>query len=94
VIRQSPLPAQRVDAGSTVKIFVSSGAAKVIVPEVLGETEADAIAKLEDLGLAADVRYQDAPDPADVGKVMDQIPLPGVEVDPGYSVRIFVGQTP
>jgi beta-lactam-binding protein with PASTA domain/predicted Ser/Thr protein kinase len=94
VIRQSPLPAQRVDAGSTVKIFVSSGAAKVIVPEVLGETEADAIAELEGLGLVADVRYQDAPDPADVGKVMDQIPLPGVEVDPGYSVRIFVGQTP
>jgi serine/threonine-protein kinase len=83
-----------VDAGSTVKIFVSSGAAKVIVPEVLGETEADAVAELEGLGLVADVRYQDAPDPADVGKVMDQIPLPGVEVDPGYSVRIFIGQTP
>ena len=94
VIRQSPLPAQRVDAGSTVKIFVSSGAAKVVVPEVRGETEDDAIAELEGLGLEVEVIYQDAPDPADVGIVMDQIPLPGVEVDPGYSVRIFVGQTP
>jgi serine/threonine-protein kinase len=94
VIRQSPLPAQRVDAGSTVKIFVSSGAAKVVVPEVRGETEADAIDELEGLGLESEVIYQDAPDPDDVGKVMDQIPLPGVEVDPGYSVRLYVGQTP
>jgi len=94
VIRQSPLPAQKVDPGSTVKIFVSTGPSKVEVPDVRGETEADARDELEGLGLTVEVVYQDAPDPADVGKVMEQIPLPGVEVDPGYSVRIFVGQTP
>jgi beta-lactam-binding protein with PASTA domain len=94
VIRQSPLANQRVMEGSTVTIVVSTGPARVSVPNVRGMTEAEAKEALTDEGLSYTVTYQDAPNPSDVGKVIDQIPVPGTEVDTGYNVRIFVGRAP
>jgi serine/threonine-protein kinase len=94
VIRQSPLANQRVLEGSTVTIVVSTGPNKVSVPNVRGKTEAEAKQILTDAGLSYTVTYQDAPNPSDVGKVIDQIPVPGTEVDAGYNVRIFVGRAP
>jgi serine/threonine-protein kinase len=94
VIRQSPLAQQKVPEGSTVTIVVSTGPAKVTVPNVRGMKEEDAKTKLTDADLNYTITYQDAPNPSDVGKVMDQIPIPGAEVDTGYNVRIFVGRAP
>lgn len=94
VIRQSPLANQRVIEGSTVTIVVSTGPAKVIVPTVKDMTEADAKTKLTNAGLSYTIVYQATSNPSEVGKVIDQIPLPGEEVDKGYNVRIFVGRAP
>ena len=94
VIRQSPLANQKVLEGSTVTIVVSSGPAIVAVPDVRGEREEDAKGILTEKGLNYTVIYQDAVDPTSVGVVMDQVPLPGTEVDAGYNVRIFVGRAP
>jgi beta-lactam-binding protein with PASTA domain len=94
VIRQSPLANQRVVEGSTVTIVVSSGAAKVTVPTVTDLTEEDAKTKLTNAGLTYSVTYQSTTDPTEVGIVLNQIPLPGEQVDSGYTVRIFVGRAP
>ncbi len=94
VIRQSPLANQRVLEGSTVTIVVSTGTAKVIVPNVKGKKEADAKDTLTKAGLSYTVTYEDAPTPADVGMVLSQTPISGTEVDSGYNVHIFVGKTP
>jgi eukaryotic-like serine/threonine-protein kinase len=94
VIRQSPLPEQRVAEGTTVTIVVSSGPETVSVPDVRGETEDNAKAILTEAGLNYTVIYQDVTDPTDEGVVIDQIPLPGAEVNTGYNVRIYVGRTP
>jgi len=93
VIRQSPLANQKVPEGSTVTIVVSTGPAMVTVPDVRGETESQAKNILEDAGLSYSVTYQTVSDPSDVGKVLDQVPLPGVSVESGYTVRIFVGRS-
>lgn len=93
VIRQSPLPEQRVAEGSTVTLVVSSGPVTVQVPDVRGEEEKDAKAILTDVNLNYTVIYQDVTDPSDKGVVIDQIPLPGAEVNAGYNVRIYVGRT-
>jgi beta-lactam-binding protein with PASTA domain len=94
VIRQSPLATQRAMEGSTVTIWVSTGPSTVEVPDVRTESEDDAKATLTDMGLNYTVVYQDTTDPAEVGMVIDQVPLPGAVVDVGYNVRIFVGRTP
>ncbi|MBC7229958.1 MAG: Stk1 family PASTA domain-containing Ser/Thr kinase [Actinobacteria bacterium] len=93
VIRQSPLANQKVLEGSTVTIVVSTGPSTVSVPDVRGEKEADAKRILGDAGLNYTVIYQDTSDSTQVGKVLDQVPLPGATVDAGYNVRIFVGRS-
>ncbi|RJP28463.1 MAG: Stk1 family PASTA domain-containing Ser/Thr kinase [Actinobacteria bacterium] len=94
VIRQSPLANQKALQGSTVTIWVSSGPSAVEVPDVRTELEEDAKAILTDADLNYTVIYQDTTDPAEQGRVMDQVPLPGAMVDVGYNVRIFVGRAP
>jgi len=94
VIRQSPLANQKALEGSTVTIWVSNGPSTVEVPDVRTELEEDAKGILADSGLNYTVIYQDTSDPTEVGRVMDQVPLPGAVVDAGYNVRIFVGRTP
>ncbi len=93
VIRQSPLANQKVLEGSAVTIVVSTGPSTISVPDVRGEKEADAKRILNDAGLNYTVIYQDTSDPAKVGEVLDQVPLPGAMVDSGYNVRIFVGRS-
>lgn len=94
VIRQSPLANQKALEGSTVTIWVSTGPAAVEVPDVRTELEEDAKDILTDAGLSYTVIPQDTSDPAEVGRVIDQVPLPGAMVDAGYNVRIFVGREP
>jgi eukaryotic-like serine/threonine-protein kinase len=92
VIRQSPLANQRVLEGSTVTIVVSSGTAKVTVPNLKGLTEADAKDALTKANLSYTLTYETAPTPADVGMVLSQTPVAGTEVDTGFNVHIFVGK--
>jgi serine/threonine-protein kinase len=90
VIRQNPLPGIEVEAGSLVEITVSKGSDKVIMPDVVGETEAAAKSELEGLGLSVEVTTTTAP-PADIGKVVDQDPPSGTEITIGSTVKIWIG---
>jgi serine/threonine-protein kinase len=94
IIRQSPLANQKALEGSVVTIWVSSGPSAVEVPDVRTELEEDAKDILTDAGLSYTVIPQDTTDPTEVGRVIDQVPLPGAMVDAGYNVRIFVGREP
>ena len=92
VIRQSPLANQKVAEGSTVTIVVSTGPAKVTVPNLVGKSKEEAESILAGLGLEPDVSY--TVDPAHVGKVVDQNPPAGTEVEEGSQVEIVVGRLP
>ncbi len=92
-IRTDPAAGTLADKGSAIVLYVSSGPAKVKVPPLLGTTEAQATAKLTDLGLVPDVSYQSVPfgDASD-GRVLAQTPSQGVEVDANSTVKLKVAK--
>jgi beta-lactam-binding protein with PASTA domain/predicted Ser/Thr protein kinase len=94
VIRQTPSAGSRVDPGSTVTIVVSEGEETTTVPNVIGKLRPDAVTALREAGLDPTVSEQETDVPSKVGKVTDQFPPPGAEVEPGASVTIVVGKAP
>jgi len=84
-----------VDKGSPVVLYVSSGPAKVTVPPLTGLTEAQAMAKLAELGLVGQVTYQPlAAGNPNIGKVISQNVPSGSLVEPNSVVKLQVGQAP
>ena len=91
--RTDPASGALANKGSAITLYVSSGPSKVKVPPLVGLTQAQAEAKLFELGLAADVQFQSVPtgDSTD-GRVTAQTPSQSVEVDPGSTVRLKVAK--
>jgi len=87
VISQNPSKGIVVAKGSTVRIVVSKGPEKVEVPDVIGETEADATAELENAGFDVKVTYEFH---SGGGTVLEQSPSGGTMVSRGSSVEILV----
>jgi eukaryotic-like serine/threonine-protein kinase len=94
VIRQAPSAGSQVAPGSTVSITVSKGEEKSTVPNVIGKLRPDAVSALREAGLAPTVSEQETDVPSKVGRVTDQFPPPGSEVDPGSTVTVVVGKAP
>ena len=91
VISQDPAGGAEVDRGTAVTITVSTGLEQVDVPNVLGLNARDAAAQLAADGLVSVQREQQVTDPAQDGKVIDQRPAAGTEVEEGRQVVIIVG---
>ncbi len=90
VTRTEPPAGTRIAREQPIVIFVSSGRTEP-VPSLLGQTEAEATKRLTDAGLIPDRLPQVVADPAQIGIVVAQSPLPGTEVEPGGTVVIRVG---
>ena len=87
VVDSDPRPATSVEAGSAVTIFVSTGPAEV--PNVVGMTEDEAVAEIEEAGFEVDVRY-DTETPSERGTVLRQDPSGSSEAPRGSTVTITV----
>jgi beta-lactam-binding protein with PASTA domain/predicted Ser/Thr protein kinase len=92
VYAQDQEPGSRLNKGSTVKIYVSTGPRKVDVPSVVGKQATDAVAALASLGLKADVHNVNSA--KETGTVTGQDPKPGTRLVVGEKVRINVSQGP
>jgi eukaryotic-like serine/threonine-protein kinase len=92
VVRQSPSAGSELPSGSTVSIVVSKGVKKTKVPNVIGKERSDAVQALRDVGLKPTVQEQETEVPSQVGRVTDQFPPPGSEVEPGSAVTVVVGK--
>ncbi len=95
VISTSPPNGTTVAKGSTVKLFVSTGAAQVAVPSVRGENAATATNALEAKGFT--VSEQQAPNSTlQQGLVARQSPAAGTLAPKGSTVTIYIsgGGTP
>jgi serine/threonine-protein kinase len=95
VISQSPSAGAEVEPGSTVAIVVSSGeeeeeAAKA--PNVIGQERREAVEAIRAAGLQPAVEEEETEVPSQVGRVTDQFPPPGSELEPGAVVTITVGK--
>ena len=93
VIRTEPAIGAQSPAGSAITVFVSSGGNKVAVPQIEGQTEADARSLLATAGLTPDIKYQDVPiGDINNGKVITQGTDAGTLVDPGFVIRLTIGR--
>ena len=95
VIRQAPDAGSLVEPGSTVTIVVSSGEEaeeEAKVPNVIGKERRQAVEAIRAAGLTPNVEEEETPVSGKVGRVIDQFPPPGQELEPGSTVTITVGK--
>ncbi|HEU4480868.1 MAG TPA: Stk1 family PASTA domain-containing Ser/Thr kinase [Actinomycetota bacterium] len=81
-----------VDTGETIDLTVASGPEPISVPNVMGFTEENAIATLEEAGLGAEVVR--SPSEEDEGIVIAQEPTGGSDAEEGDVVTIEVSEGP
>lgn len=91
VVAQAPVPGTGMNPGDTIVITVSGGL--VTVPDLIGKPVTNAYATINALSLHLkssphDVRTDD---PALVGRVVDQSPDPGSQVQSGFGIELWVG---
>ena len=88
MIRTDPGADNAIDRGSTVTVFVSTGAKLVAVPDVTGLQRDEAKQQLSDKGFNVVVEQKSSDQPS--GQVVSQSPGGGQQVDEGSTVTIFV----
>jgi serine/threonine-protein kinase len=94
VTRTDPASGEEVEPGSTVTIFVSTGAEQVEVPEVRCQSFGSAQNELSQAGLNPVISSETVAvnTACPLGnKVAEQDPAPGTQVDPGTTVMLFEG---
>ena len=91
VIDQEPGEDEEVNAGDTVKLYVSSGTGieQVEVENVVGKTEEEATSILTKAGLKVNVGYKEDSSKA-TDTVLSQDPAAGEKIDEGSTVTIVV----
>jgi serine/threonine-protein kinase len=90
VITTNPAQGNSVNKGSTVTVYVSSGAANATLPNVQGLQQAAATQKLASAGFN-NVSVQSDPQSAEPqGQVVRQTPNPGASYPPSTQVTIYV----
>jgi beta-lactam-binding protein with PASTA domain len=93
VIAQSPPAGTKAPLGTAITLSVSTGApAQSTVPDVVGMTEADAQAALQQAGFAVSVVDVTTTDKRKDGIVLYQSPRGGTQVQQGTAVSIAVGK--
>jgi len=94
VISQSPSAGTAVEPGSTVSIVVSSGKEEKVakVPNVIGQERREAVEAIRAAGLTPEVEEEETEVQGQVGRVIDQFPPPGKELEPGTTVTVTVGR--
>ena len=91
VLLQDPASGSDVERGTAINLTVSTGIQTVDVPNVIGIGAGDAGAQLRADGLVPVERETEVTDAADDGKVIDQRPAAGTEVEEGRPVVIIIG---
>jgi serine/threonine-protein kinase len=91
VVSQVPSGSSTAAKGSTVNLSVSNGPQTTPLPDVSGQTEADAKATLTAAGFKVKVTPQDTDVETFDGIVISQDPPGNTQQDPNTVVTLFVG---
>ncbi|WP_310724035.1 Stk1 family PASTA domain-containing Ser/Thr kinase [Streptomyces sp. N2A] len=92
VIRQNPDGQSKATKDTEITLTVAKASPKVGVPDVKGQDAAAAEKQLKDLGFNVTKTEQDAPDPSQVGKVIDQSPAGNTPAKSGSTVNLVIGK--
>jgi hypothetical protein len=90
VLDQDPASGTLVDRGATIAITVATADDLVIVPELLGTTEAEALRLLSDVGLVAGTRSEAPAALVVAGSIASQDPAAGTRAPRGTPVSYVV----
>ncbi|GAA1358634.1 Stk1 family PASTA domain-containing Ser/Thr kinase [Streptomyces beijiangensis] len=90
ICSQNPVFGTKIAKGETINVVVSTGAPKIEVPNVNGETEDGATQILEGKGFHAVVKQVESDQP--VGKVFEQSPKGNSEAEKGSDVTIKIAK--
>ncbi len=93
VISQTPKPGAEVKKGSRVDIVVSTGPGSLGMPNVVGKSEAQALAALQAAGLKPTTQAQ-ASTKVKQGTVISTDPSAGTELEEGSPVTVVVSSGP
>jgi serine/threonine-protein kinase len=92
VCDQEPKAGVKATKGDTITLTVSTGAPKVVVPGVIGQSFEDAKAKLEGDGYNFTVKKQTQVSTEDPNTVLDQDPKLGAEVQKGSTITLTIAK--
>jgi eukaryotic-like serine/threonine-protein kinase len=92
VIRQAPSAGSQLPPGSSVTIVVSEGEEEATVPNVIGKLRAEAVEEVRAAGLDPTISERETEVASQVGRITDQFPPPGSEVEPGSTMTLVVGK--
>jgi eukaryotic-like serine/threonine-protein kinase len=92
VLAQAPKGGTQAAKGSAVTLTVAKEPATVAVPDVTGEDQGDAIARLSGEGFEIQRQEKDVDSPEGDGVVIDQDPAGGGKAKKGSTVTIVVGK--
>jgi beta-lactam-binding protein with PASTA domain len=94
VLQQDPPAGATVAAGTTISLTLSRGSDTAVVPNLIGQTEQQAVNLLFAAGLQAGTRTEDFDPSIPVGSVIAQDPGAGVVVTKGLAVNYVVSKGP
>ena len=94
VISSAPEEGIKVKPDTNVDLVVSKGIPPVPIPNVVGESQADAKQELQDAGLAMVVSGREHSSDVAKGSVISQEPASGVQVDQGSTVTVVISLGP
>lgn len=91
---QTPGANEKVKKNSTIFVVISSGeeAEKVVVPDVINKSEAEAEKALQKAGLKVTKGEAVYDDTIEMGHVISSDPQPGEEVDEGANVQLIISK--
>lgn len=92
VVRQNPEKGAKLKEGGTVRIVVSRGSSKIVVPDIVGQTSAFAESKLREDDLNPDRQPDVFSATVPEGSVISQDPVAGSQVQKGSSVKYVVSR--
>lgn len=91
IANQDPVAGTMVEKDATVSVVISNGKGSIDVPDVLGDSESDAIAALEALGFKPDKTYSYS-DTVAAGDVISQNPTGGSKAKEGDTITLTISQ--
>jgi len=90
ILSQSPGSETLVPLNTVIEVRVVAGNGFVVVPDIRGKHEAEAIAALTAVQLVRGTTFSEYSDTAPAGEVLQQNPRPGVQVSSGTAIDIVL----
>jgi serine/threonine-protein kinase len=91
VINTAPAAGESEPSGTCIQLIVSSGSGTGVIPDVVGDSQAAAVAALNAQGFTPSITDETVTNSSQVGDVISQTPIGGTTDPTGTTVGIVVG---